>query len=295
MYKSIQDGLETTYCNRHYVNNNATYVDAISIENGDEDIDTDTDNIPYLLLCTESDLGIISMKSHMTILRIVLCLLISLICWNDDGLLKAWNMAHLFCPLLIQVVGLKLLPICKDDLKGDEAIAIGALVILSVASNYQGRKEKKPFLNIKEGMYNIVLFAVTTGISYFIANHMIESVEGYTTFGGGAVGETKGDKELNDGGVTPGGRALWNMMIMTEYSTFMFAATFALFFFDRARKKTVLFIMGVLAMVHALYHLPMEKELWIDAPSRQNFAMGIFVICMVGVVFPSFDEIVVKT
>eukprot|EP01083_Nonionella_stella_P003019 8607_1 len=42
MHKSIQDGLETTYCNRHYVSNNATYVDTtISIENGDEDIDTD--------------------------------------------------------------------------------------------------------------------------------------------------------------------------------------------------------------------------------------------------------------
>lgn len=48
-------------------------------------------------------------------------------------------------------------------------------------------------------------------------------------------------------------------------------------------------------MVHALYHLPMERELWIDAPSRQNFAMGILVMCMVGAVFPSFDNIVVKT
>lgn len=243
MHKSLQDGLETTYCNRHYVNHNTT--DTISIDNGDEDANADdADNVPDILLCTESDLGIVSMKSHMTILRIVLCLLISLICWSDDGLLKAWNMAHLICPLLIQVVGLKLLPFCKDDLKGDEAFSIGALMVLTFASNYQGRKGKKAFMNIKEGMYNIVLFALTTGMSYFIANHLIESVEGYTTFGVGEVevestAVVKGEKELNKG-VTPGGRALWNMMIMTEYSTFMFAATFALFFFDKARKKVSL-------------------------------------------------------
>lgn len=292
MNKSLVDGTDSTYCSRHF-----KYT-AETDENGEE----------IALLCTESDLGIIAMKSHMTILRLVLALLVALMCWNNEGMLRSWNYAYAICPLLSQVVVSQAVDICRNSLKTSELRSILAVLTLSLASNYEGRQGRMPF-NIKDGMHNILLYSLTIFGSYLVASHLIDGPKGYTPYSD----------------FTAGGEALWIISIVTDYAMMMFTVTFGLFFFDNQRKKVrlgikcidfltsvtvhpsqifcqsnvyilqlLLFFMAAIFLVHAIYHLPMEKDIWIDAPARQTMCMGLFIVCIAGVVLPEFKKIEMK-
>ncbi len=205
MSKSLLDGADSTYCSRHF-----QYTVELD-ENGEE----------IALQCTESDLGIITIKSHMTILRLVLALLVALMCWNNEGMLRSWNYAYALCPLLSQLVVSQAVDVCRNSLKTNELRSILAVLTLSLASNYEGRQGRMP-MNIKEGMHNIILYLFTIFGSYLVAHHLIEGPQGYTSY---------------SDDVTSGGEALWIMTMATDYAMIMFTVTFGLFFFDNTRKK----------------------------------------------------------
>ncbi len=58
--------------------------------------------------------------------------------------------------------------------------------------------------------------------------------------------------------------------------------------------QLLLFFLAAIFLVHAIYHMPMEKDIWIDAPTRQTMCMGLFVACIAGVVLPEFKNIEMK-
>jgi len=52
--------------------------------------------------------------------------------------------------------------------------------------------------------------------------------------------------------------------------------------------------MAVIMLVHALYLLPLQKDLWEDGTERQNVCMIVFFALFLGAVIPSFDKVFVK-
>lgn len=150
-----------------------------------------------------------------------------MLCWTKESLLKSWNTANAISPFATSIVGLG---IHKATLKGPEAFSLIALMVLAISSNREGRQDRLP-MNIKEGLYNIVLLILASFMSMMISSHLLEGgVERYLTF--------------DAADITAGGRALWFMTIIVEYSSFMFAATFSLLFFDEARKRVSLVEVG---------------------------------------------------
>lgn len=69
---------------------------------------------------------------------------------------------------------------------------------------------------------------------------------------------------------------------------------FSFIFFDEERKRGLLFAISILALIHAFYHLPAQKDYWNDAPQRQTIIVGLSVVTFVGGVLPPFDKFVVK-
>ena len=203
IYKSVHKGSEnSTYCTRHFAY-------------APEPDDASSNTLP----CTESDMGILTIRYQTALLRIMLHFIIMLLCWTNESLLRSWNFASAISPLGTSIAGIITQ---RDYLKAPEKFSLAALLILSLASNREGRMPRLA-VKMKEGLFNITLFSLTTFMSYTIANHLILGVGEYTTF-------TAED-------ITDGGRALWFMTIFVEYTAFMFTATFALFYFDEMRKR----------------------------------------------------------
>jgi len=207
VYRSVQEGESSTYCNRYF---------AYSPQIEDPTADP--------LQCTLGDLGIMKLKYQTTIMRIILYFITMMLCWGKEPLLKSWNIATAVSPLATSIAGMLMQ---KDYVLAPEKFSLVALLVLCLTSNREGRGQKMP-MNLKEGLYNIALFLMTSIMSYLVSNHLILGVESYTMF------SSDGD---GDNAVSEGGKALWFMMILVEYSSFMFASTFALFYFDEARKR----------------------------------------------------------
>lgn len=264
VYRSVQEGESSTYCNRYF---------AYSPQIEDPAADP--------LQCTVGDLGIMQLKYQTTIMRIILYFITMMLCWGKEPLLRSWNIATAISPLGTSIVGMVMQ---KDYLLAPEKFSLFALLVLCFTSNREGRGEKIR-MNLKEGLYNIALFLLTSIMSYFVSNHLILGVESYTVFSSDADG---------DKAVSEGGKALWFMMIVVEYSSFMFASTFALFYFDESRKRVFLACLSMLALVHAFYLLPLQKDIWEDPSGRQTASMGFFFVFVAAALIPSFDKIVIK-
>lgn len=256
-YRSTLRGTESLFCNRYF-----SYASPMD-ENSN-------------LLCTESDIAILTIKYQTTAMRMALYFLVMLICWSKEPLLKTWNYANAISPLGTSILGLFLQ---KDTLAGPEIYSLGAVLLLTLISNFLDREDRKPLI-VKEGFYNIILFLLTSLMSYWISNHLILGVENYLVF--------------NEDDITEGGRGLWNMMVGVEYTSFMFVSTFALFYLDELRKRTLLFGMGILMLVHTFYQLPKQKDFWQDASGRQSLSMILFFAFIAGALIPSFDKAVIK-
>ena len=227
LHRSVQDGESTTYCNRYF---------AYSPQINDPSADP--------LQCTQGDLGIMQLKYHTTVMRIILFFVMMMLCWGREPLLKSWNFANAISPLATSIVGMF---IQKEYLLAPEKFSLGALLVMSITSNINGRGHKT-FMNLKEGLHNIALFLFTTFMSYLISNHLMLGVESYTVYsidgdgGGGGDGGSGG----SDNAISEGGKALWFMMILVEYTSFMFASTFALFYLDETRKRVSAIIAYIL-------------------------------------------------
>jgi hypothetical protein len=50
----------------------------------------------------------------------------------------------------------------------------------------------------------------------------------------------------------------------------------------------------MLALVHAFYQLPLQKDIWQDPSGRQTVTMGFFFVFVAGALIPSFDKAVMK-
>jgi hypothetical protein len=205
LYRSVQDGESTTYCNRYF---------AYSPQINDSSADP--------LQCTLGDLGIMRLKYHTTIIRIILFFVMMMLCWGRDPLLKSWNFANAVSPLGTSIVGMF---IQKELLLAPEKFSLGALLVMSITSNFNGRGVKT-LMNLKEGLHNVALGLLTSFMSYTISNHLMLGAEGYTAYSVDGVDA-----------VSEGGKALWFMLILVEYTAIMFASTFALFYLDEARKR----------------------------------------------------------
>ena len=96
------------------------------------------------------------------------------------------------------------------------------MIVLLLTSNRRGRQGRLR-LNIKEGMFNLVLFTLVVLMSSIITSYLIQDVEVFTS--------------LHTNDITPGGRATWFMTVVVEYSIVMIVSLFALFFFDEERKR----------------------------------------------------------
>jgi hypothetical protein len=106
-----------------------------------------------------------------------------------------------------------------------EKFSLGALLVMSITSNFNGRGVKT-LMNLKEGLHNVALGLLTSFMSYTISNHLMLGAEGYTAYSVDGVDA-----------VSEGGKALWFMLILVEYTAIMFASTFALFYLDETRKR----------------------------------------------------------
>lgn len=268
VYRSVQAGPETSFCSRHYVHD-ATVTNGAS---------KDT------IQCTASDFVILTVKYQTTFLRIALCGVGLLICWNKEDLLRSWNFASAIAPLGIQIV---VLWIHKSNLIGKEFLTYIALSFLCITSNFYDRQQKTG-IDLKEGLYNIVLFGTSMLMSSVSSSMWIQGPEAYLNL---IISDEAGDTSL---AVTNGGRAMWSMIVAGDFATFMFLPTCALFFFDATRKRILVFCMSIMVLFHALYQLPQNKDIWLDAPTRQNASMIFFFVFLFGALFPPFSKITIK-
>lgn len=267
VYRSVEQGPSTTYCNRHFA-----YSPQI--------VDSSADP----LFCTLGDLGVMKVKYQTTVMRIILYFITMMLCWSKEPLLKCWNFANIISPIGTSLVGFMMQ---KDNLLAPEKFSLVALLFLCVSSNLEGRGERHP-IQLKKGLYNVTLFTMTTILSYLVSNHLMLGVERYTLY------SCDGGETNVDNCVSRGGKALWFMMILVEYTSVMFTCTFALFYLDDIRKRLLLFCMAVMMLFHAFYQLPLQKEVWQDPQGRQNASMAFFFVFMLSALVPSFDKIVVR-
>ncbi len=195
----------TAYCAKHFQNTSEIIADT-------------KEGIIAELGCTPSDLSILNLKYQTSLLRIALCSVTSLICWGDQALLKSWSFAYgifilcMLCGCLVQ----------QEYLKGGERFSLFAMIVLIITSNRTGRQKRLKF-DVDEGMYNLVLFFLVVFMSYIISNHLIFGVEDFTNF---AAEE-----------ITSGGKAMWYMVVIVEYSIVMIVSAFALMYFDEGKKR----------------------------------------------------------
>mmetsp|Transcript_20975 Transcript_20975/g.25813 ORF Transcript_20975/g.25813 Transcript_20975/m.25813 type:complete len:345 (-) Transcript_20975:153-1187(-) len=249
----------TAYCVRHYRNNQT-------------EISDETD-IMEQFGCTETDLEIVNVKYHAAMLRITMTIITSILCWNNEPLLKSWSYAY----ATFLLVSLLCLWIQYEHLNGQEKFSLIAMFILICTTNRKGRQGRLK-MAVDEGMYNLSLFLMTVFTSYIIAAHM--------TFG---LDELTSVKEVSNGG-----KATYFITVGAEYSIFMVVSAFALFYFDEVKKRTMLIFMSFVTLYHAFVQLPTQKNFWMNASTRQNYVMVIFAILMAGALLPSFNQFVVK-
>ena len=179
-----------------------------------------------MLMCTESDIAILTLKYQTTLMRMILYLLTTAICWSQDPLLKTWNYANAISPLATSILALHYHK-DKDVLVGPEIYSLGAILVLTLLSNYEGREGTRRF-RVLEGVGNMVLLGMMGVMSFWISQYLILGPEHYLVFGGEMI--------------TEGARGLWNIMIGVEYSSFMFVMTFALFYLNEWRKRVSSFL-----------------------------------------------------
>lgn len=254
----------TAFCARHFQNMT--------------DIKADVNNLEEVvseLGCTASDMSILNVKYQTSILRIALCVATTMICWGDEPLLKAWNFAYGSFVVIYMVC----LVLQMEFLQGNEKYSMVAMLVLILTSSRVGRIPRSR-IDLNDGLYNIVLFFFTILSSYIISNHLILGIDEFTYLG-------KDD-------VTPGGKAIWFMIIGMEYSILMVVSIFGLFYFDEGRKRALLVFMAFITIYHAFIQLPSQKDFWADASTRQNFVMGLFVCMLAGALIPSFDQFKMK-
>ena len=209
LYRSVQTGEETLYCNNYF---------AYSPQKIDSEADP--------LACSNGDLGIMQIKYQTTLLRLMLYFCVMMMCWSNESLMKSWNYANAVSPLATSLIGFFYQ---RDYLSAPEKFSIGALLFLALSSNRKNRSEKFG-IDLKEGLYNNILFFMTTGFSFLISDHLMVGF---------------GNQIREDLEVSNGGKALWFMMVLVEYTAFMFAGTFALFYFDAVRKRVSTMMSGL--------------------------------------------------
>lgn len=254
LYRAVQLGEETRFCQLNYVHDNDSF-----------------------LKCKPSDLSMLYLKYQTDILRIALCSLGSFLCWEQEDLLKSWNLANAIAPFGTQIA---MLWTQRSVLEGKELIGLTSLAFLCITSSYFGRQGKTA-IDLKEGMYNIVLLITSANVSSGITSMILEGPEAFL--------QVSGDKAL-----TEGAKALFNLILAGDFFSLMFLPTCALFLFDAGRKRMLLFCMSVIALVHALYQLPLQREIWIDAPGRQSRSMILFFVYLLGALLPPFHRFVIK-
>lgn len=268
-----KEGPETAYCYRMFPVLNTTM---------DEDTVVDETTYPH---CSESDFHMLHIKFNSAVLRIGLSILMLLLTWNNEPLLKSWNVTYAICPILSSILTLL---ICREDYAGRELYGLVALLFMALGSNLKGPRSGKmmPENGIWDGMYNVILFFYIVAGSYLVVDHLRPfSIEEHVIKGGG---------DDDDSGFTSGGRSLWIMMALVDYSMFVTVCIFAFFFFDEMRRRTLLFFLGIMFLINSFYQLPMEKDYWIAAPQRQTIVMGLFVLSIFGAFLPSFDQFDMK-
>ena len=103
----------TAYCARHFKNTTEIIADT-------------KDEVIAELGCTLTDFSILNVKHQTTILRVVLCVLTSLLCWGNEPLLKSWSLAY----GIFVFVTLGGLMAQYDILKGNERFSLVAMLVL---------------------------------------------------------------------------------------------------------------------------------------------------------------------
>lgn len=273
VYRSVQSGPDTSFCSRHYAHEP-------NVSNGSASTMESKDTISP---CTTSDFVILTVKYQTTLLRIALCGVGLLICWNKEDLLRSWNFATAIAPLGTQIA---VYWIHKSDLIRKDSVTFLALAFLCITSNFYDRQEKSG-IHLKEGLYNIVLFVTSMFMSSVSTSMWLQGPEAYLKL-------NPNEDDGNVVAVTNGGKAMWSMIVGGDFATFMFLPTCALFFFDATRKRIFLFCMAIMTLAHALYQLPQNKDIWLDAPARQNASMIFFFVFLFGALFPPFQKITIK-
>lgn len=197
----------TAYCARHFQNMTEIKADVNNLQ-----------EVVAELGCTASDMSILNIKYQTSILRIALCVATSLLCWGEEPLLKAWNFAY----GSFVFISMTCLVLQMQFIKGNEKFSMIAMLVLIITSSRVGRPQRTR-IELKDGMYNIVLFFFAVLTSYIIANHLVLDIEEFTYL------------EKDD--VTPGGKATWFMIVAMEYSIMMVVSIFGLFYFDEGKKR----------------------------------------------------------
>lgn len=257
IHRAMRDGIETTnYCSRNFLPK-----------------PEGTEFVP----CTLSEMALLTLRYHMIIIRIALCVTCAILCWGNDLLLQSYNQMYGLCPLLATVCGFLM---NSHAIDGHEMYSLGALGVLIFTSSRKGYQSRRPTKVFGEGAFNVVLFLLGTVLSYVITAHFQFGPKEFTT--------------LAAEDITESGEATWFMMLFVDYTTVMIVFMFALLFFDEGRKRALLFFAGILTLIYATVQLPSEKEIWVDGRNRQNIAMGCVFCMMMGVVLPKFDSFEIK-
>ncbi len=140
----------------------------------------------------------------------------------------------------------------KDALVGEDGKALGAILVFTLLSNYEGREvvmhkgstsdttndDSKTKFHLFGGLYNLVLVGMMSCISFWISHYLRAGPGAFLSF------------EKED--FTNGGRGLWNVMVGAELSSFMIVMTFSFFYLDEGRKRVRSFdSLQILTPVHS--------------------------------------------
>ena len=198
IHRAVKDGIEnTSYCTRNF-------------------LPTPEEFVP----CSPSDYSLLTLRYHMSIIRVAFCVITSILCWGNDALLQSSNHAYAICPLLVTVCGYLM---NSHALTGHERYSLGALGVLIATSSRKGWSSRLPTKVFGEGAYNIVMFGIGTLMSYVITAHFQFGPKEFTTI------------DLDT--MTEGGEATWFMMLFVDYTTIMVMFLFSLLYLDEGRKR----------------------------------------------------------
>lgn len=221
--------------------------------------------------CTPVDAYFIGMKYRSGMLSAISVLVTALLSWDNPPLLQRLNLFLLGTPIFPTIA--ILFVSAEDAIVQNERMRIGlmalAMVLVVYTSNNVGvapilKHKLKEISGVNSGLLMLVMVKM-----FEIYTAMSTGVEGYSTFGGSS------DKDITDGS-----RVVFDFVIV-DMAISMIISLFSFLYFDEVKRRSSLFVIGVISGIRLYFHLPLELEYIRDANAMQSLVQGITVLSII--------------